>query len=449
VEWSRERIEQLAPDAASAKAGLGLAKPSQWRTLGQADRLIWGECQGSGANPYQVRFALVDAGYRCTCPSRKQPCKHILGLLYLYVGGGSFQTTAPPAFVEEWLANRAKRADAKAVRDSLSSVPADTEAQARRLDKREGRIALGLEQLQAWMADIVSQGMAHARAQPQSFWMQMVARLVDAQAPGLANRVRAMAAMVLTEENWSERLLGALARLQLLIDAYRRIESLPAPLAAEVRSLVGWTQKQEELLARPGIPDHWQVIGKRLTSEDTLRMQSTWLRGQECHRLALVLDFAVGRQAFTSVFTLGQVFAAEAVFFDGVRPYRALLKPSAAAVGVSLHLTGTVDIGGVESALGAALVENPWVERCPVAVGPVTAVGVQDRWLLVDALGRRLPVARSFKHGWSLLALAGGETVDLFGEWDGFDFDPISVCFNSMLYSLAQIDAMTVLARAV
>jgi hypothetical protein len=39
--------------------------------------------------------------------------------------------------------------------------------------------------------------------------------------------------------------------------------------------------------------------------------------------------------------------------------------------------------------------------------------------------------------------------VELFGEWDGFDFCPISVCFNSMLYSLAQIDAMTVLARAV
>jgi len=86
VEWSRERIEQLAPDAASAKAGLGLAKPAQWRTLGRSDQVIWGECQGSGANPYQVRVALANAVYRCTCPSRKQPCKHTLALLYLYAG---------------------------------------------------------------------------------------------------------------------------------------------------------------------------------------------------------------------------------------------------------------------------------------------------------------------------------------------------------------------------
>jgi hypothetical protein len=33
------------------EAGLGLAKPAQWRTLGRSDQVIWGECQGSGANP--------------------------------------------------------------------------------------------------------------------------------------------------------------------------------------------------------------------------------------------------------------------------------------------------------------------------------------------------------------------------------------------------------------
>lgn len=78
TEWSRERVEQLAPDAASAKAALALAKPAQ--SLSRRQHVIWGECQGSRAKPYQVRAALQDIGYRCTCPSRKQPCKHTLGL---------------------------------------------------------------------------------------------------------------------------------------------------------------------------------------------------------------------------------------------------------------------------------------------------------------------------------------------------------------------------------
>ena len=449
VEWSRERIEQLAPDAASAKAGLGLAKANQWRTLGQADHVIWGECQGSGANPYQVRVALADAGYRCTCPSRKQPCKHTLALLYLYAGGASFAESAPPAFVEEWLVNRAKRADAKAARESQPSAPADPEAQARRQEKRESRIALGLEQLQAWMSDIMTQGLANARTQPSGFWTQMASRLVDAQAPGLANRVRDMGTAVLSEERWSERLLGALARMQLLLDAYRRIESLPPPLAAEVRALAGWTQKQDEILAQSGTQDQWQVIGRRRVSEDTLRVQSTWLQGAASHRLALVLDFAVGRQAFASALRLGEVYAAEAVFFEGARPYRALLKSSATMTGTSLQLTPAVDVTGVERELAAALAQNPWIERWPVVVGPVTIVAVEDRWMLLDKNGRRLPLMRSFRHGWSLAALAGGDSVNIFGEWDGFEFEPITVHCGAMLYSLEQIDAMNVLAKAV
>jgi hypothetical protein len=56
---------------------------------------------------------------------------------------------------------------------------------------------------------------------------------------------------------------------------------------------------------------------------------------------------------------------------------------------------------------------------------------------------------RSFRHGWSLAALTGGDSVNIFGEWDGFEFEPITVHCGAMLYSLEQIDAMNVLAKAV
>jgi hypothetical protein len=114
-----------------------------------------------------------------------------------------------------------------------------------------------------------------------------------------------------------------------------------------------------------------------------------------------------------------------------------------------LRLTRAADISAMEISLGAALAENPWIERWPAAVGPVTLVHTQERWWLMDAAGRRLPVAPRFKHAWSLLALSGGDAFDVFGEWDGFDFDPISVGFGGMLYSFAEIESFTVLAQAV
>src|SRR5687767_9951371 len=109
ADWTLQQIQQLAPDAASMQAGQGLAKPNKWESLGRNERLLWGECRGSGTNPYQVRIDMQDAAYKCSCPSRKLPCKHILGLLVLMVDGAVPLKEGLPAFVSEWSGNRAKR----------------------------------------------------------------------------------------------------------------------------------------------------------------------------------------------------------------------------------------------------------------------------------------------------------------------------------------------------
>src|SRR5690348_14248275 len=83
-----------------------------------------------------------------------------------------------------------RRDEAKAARAAAPEKPPDPQAQARRVEKREGRIESGLAQLEAWLADLVSQGLVAARTQPPQYWAQMAARLVDAQAPGVARRVR-------------------------------------------------------------------------------------------------------------------------------------------------------------------------------------------------------------------------------------------------------------------
>lgn len=96
-----------------------------------------------------------------------------------------------------------------------------------RQEKRESRVEGGRAQLESWLADLLTQGLAAARTQPPVFWTQMSARLVDAQAPGLARRVRELESAALTPADWQERLLAGLARLQLIVDAYRRIDALP------------------------------------------------------------------------------------------------------------------------------------------------------------------------------------------------------------------------------
>src|SRR5262249_13989508 len=150
--------------------------------------------------------------------------------------------------------------------------------------------------------------------------------LVDAQAPGLARLVRELSGLPASGEGWPERLLERLGRLDLLLQAYRRQAQLPEPLRETVRTLVGWTQSQDELLTETGHRDRWLVPGHRVAREDQLRVQRTWLYGQTSGEWALVLPFAHASQPLDTSLLSGASLEAELVFFPGLAPRRALVK---------------------------------------------------------------------------------------------------------------------------
>src|SRR5690349_4863049 len=106
---TKETIEQLAPDQASLGAALKLVKPASWPTLarGAGAALLWGECQGSGALPYRVAILGDELGNKCTCPSRKFPCKHVLALMWMACERPeAFGAGQTPEWVDEWLSRR-------------------------------------------------------------------------------------------------------------------------------------------------------------------------------------------------------------------------------------------------------------------------------------------------------------------------------------------------------
>ena len=116
-----DQILALAPDAGSAKAGQSLANRRKWLALGRSDRAAWGECQGSAREPYRTQIDLAEPAFRCSCPSRKFPCKHGLGLFLLLASDpAAFDRGAPPAWVAEWLSRR----DQSAAQREIAPAPA-------------------------------------------------------------------------------------------------------------------------------------------------------------------------------------------------------------------------------------------------------------------------------------------------------------------------------------
>src|SRR5262249_6817054 len=104
---TRSAIEAMAPDQSALSAASALLKPAKWPVRAQSGALIWGECQGSGANPYRVVADTEKVGSKCTCPSRKFPCKHAIALMWMFVDdAGAFQNAEVPAWVNDWISRR-------------------------------------------------------------------------------------------------------------------------------------------------------------------------------------------------------------------------------------------------------------------------------------------------------------------------------------------------------
>jgi hypothetical protein len=431
-----EQVLALAPDAAAASAGRGVARPGRWLSLSRSGRSVWGEYRGSGRHPYQTQADLDGPAYRCTCPSRKLPCKHALGLLLLLAGDGAMPQTVPPAWVTEWLVARAERAARQAARPARPTATPDPAAQARRAAERAGRVEAGMAELALLLRDVVRGGLAAPR--PARFWDEAAARMVDAQAPSLAGRLRRIAALPEVGEGWSERLLEELARLHLLVEAYRRLERLPPATRADVRALVGWPQPKDELLAQPGLRDHWGVVAHRVVEEDRLRVQRTWLWGGHSGRPALLLDFVPPGQPLAAGPPPGSGLDAELVFYPGSTPVRALVKAEhATRLGFPAVPPGLATAEDAYAAYAAALAANPWVGSFPVVLDAVVPVP-RRAWMLRDAAGGCLPLAPWFGAGWQLAAVAGGRPVRVFGEWDGEHLLPLAVLAGARLVTADQ-----------
>ncbi len=425
-----DQVKVLAPDPASLKAGQGLADARHWASLGKCEAALWGECKGSGKEPYKTRINLTNNGSACTCPSRKFPCKHALGLMLLASASPAKLTeSTPPAWVAEWLEKRSTRSLPAAKKTEANS---DSESRqkdaARRAAKREKLAQTGIETLETWLKDLTRQGLAFAQNAPASFWEEQSARLVDAQLPGAARLVREMAEIPGSSPRWAEVILLKMARLNLLAQAYRKLGTLPEASQADVRTLLGWNINQDELLASaPPVSDDWLVLAQTLEEDEKtgLRAQINWLWGKSTQKTAQIVNFAFRNQHLDISLVSGLTLRGELAYFPGAFPLRAVFK-NKQIIPASFLPAGFPDFSAFLGAYAAALGVNPWLEVFPVVLEKVVAGKQEMSWVVIDSNQSTLPLSTRFSSSWELFSLSGGQAITIFGLWDGFSLLPMT-----------------------
>ncbi len=443
-----EAVLSLAPDQASSAAGRKLASVASWASLGCDDGALWGECKGSGAQPYQTRVDMSSLTYKCSCPSRKFPCKHALGLMLLS-SAGTVAAGERPAWVREWFERRDSAAQAKpaaaAKAAAANSTPevaaASAAAAAKRAQARAERVAAGLEELELWLGDLVRLGIAHWQREPAKFWEARAARLVDAQAPGVARRVRAFAGIAASGADWNERLLDAFGSLFLLREAYARLDTLPEPLRADVRRHIGWTTTQAEILASATdvIDDRWTVVGTRTDDDDRIVVHRAWLHAERARRFALVLQFVAPGQRLGTALMPGTTIAGTLAFVPSAYPLRAVLAEPGERY--AIEAAATPPPGGLAAdvldAFARAAAADPWIEAIPAALALARIAHDRSGWYVCDAAGEGLALAEGRVDPWILEALCGDRPATLAGEYDGMCFTPVALWHDGRHVALA------------
>jgi hypothetical protein len=408
--WTVEAVLALAPDSASAGAGRGLANASKWQSAGANAEAAWGEAKGSGAEPYQTVVALLDGASRCSCPSRKFPCKHALGLLLRYAQG-EVAAGATPDWAKEWLEKRAQ----KAIPKEPSEEKAPKAPNPKTAQKRWDTVLGGLDECEAFLHDTLRNGLL-ANAAARS-WDEMAARMVDAQAPGVARRLRRIGDTVGVGADWSVRAGRELGSLGLLIEAARRADTL-GDLEHDVRVALGIPPRKED--AEALIADVWDMVGTLGEEEDRLWTRRSWFRGRESGRWALHLAFSPGGGSPPpSLLPYGAAMRAEARFFPSAWPLRVEMgegEPREYAPGPGVTWAQALE----EQANALAL--NPWIERFPVLLRDAVLAQDGERWLIVDAEGIGIPLANSEDERHWLLGRTGNVPCEIFGEFDGEAF---------------------------
>ncbi|MBY3432890.1 SWIM zinc finger family protein [Rhizobium laguerreae] len=439
---SLSKIEAIAPDQGSLAAAKKLLKPSGWPTVCEdGDGLVWGECQGSGSNPYRVCVTEDDAGYKCTCPSRKFPCKHSLALMWMRVEGKvPFTKGTAPVWVSDWLSRRRGPSSAGAATEPKASIAATeateqevvdpkTEAKAaaardRSRQAREDTIAGGLEELSLWLSDVVAAGVATFASNPGPACRMMAQRLFDAKASGLGVMVVSLPSRILALPEFSRAVacVKELGVIHLIAEAYRRQKDLPERLKDDVRQMVGWNITREALLAdeiAERVETTWRVwLTRSELQPDKIRRIETWLHGDDGHDAVLIDYVPASTGAAKSGYAVGEQFSSEIVYYPSPVPMRALISRATsgcALVNDPLSIPG-LDLAAAFEKYEEALALKPWLGDYPLFFRNARIRRAGERFYLADD-AVCLPVSETQADAtWPLLQCG---RIDGAGIWNG------------------------------
>ncbi|MCB0634212.1 MAG: SWIM zinc finger family protein, partial [Lewinella sp.] len=232
--WNYSDLARLAPDPATLQRARGVSFAlKNWLELSGNEKVIWGQYEGGGHQRYRVAVDMEQGRFFCTCRSPRHPCKHALAMPMILVRNNeSFRVDYE---LPDWVRKAWTTSSQPKKKPKISEGPSD---------ERLLRMQAGLSELEAWLIQIIENGLATIDPQDHTFWEELATRMTDNQLSGPAARLRSLIQDG-TGENWYDRLLSTLSELYLLIRAFKRYYQLSPNLQQELLNVAGVTIRRD------------------------------------------------------------------------------------------------------------------------------------------------------------------------------------------------------------
>lgn len=181
---TEDLIRSLAPNPAAVSNGKKISSAGDFSNLRKSadETLIWGDCRGSGKNPYSTSadFSGDAPVFRCSCPSRQFPCKHSLAIMFEWLAGKNFEISEIPEDITAKRRKAAKRAERAADGTAEKKPPKQNKAAAEKKLKKQ---ADGLELAENFVKDIFERGVSSVSSASASQYRGLAKQLGDYYLP--------------------------------------------------------------------------------------------------------------------------------------------------------------------------------------------------------------------------------------------------------------------------
>jgi len=420
--WSYERLLSFSPDTGTLEQARRLFFSKKWTTLEGNGEWLWGEYTTAYGDQFKAAVRLEPPLFKCSCKSRRRPCKHSLSLILLFLNRADNWIVKEE--LPDWLLQQIQTR-----KSSKTTVinPA----------KQEKRILLmdqGVAELEKWLLNIIQQGVAQFTN--PSDWENIATRMVDSKLGTIARQLRYCQSLF-QQEDWLDDVVKELGSLYLFVKAWQQKTERTTAQKNTLLQVAGWNIRKENVLKHPSITDNWLVLGLTTGNEEKLTFRRTWLRGENTNRFALILDFSYNNAGFENHWVVGAVLAGQLVYYPGEASFRALLKNYVSSKVAYDFKAGYSDFNVMGVEYSQALASSPWLQIFPCLFNDVWLQYDKEKvsFYLWDKANNGIPIAVS-PVAWQLLAISGSKPITIFGEYNGRFFIPLTVVDQGRVIAL-------------